>query len=135
MEEWKDCDHPDGAPAACLVAWTAAPGRLTARVARYDIVRRVARSRMGIAGTMSDPARPGVRQKSRWNCVVTAAVRDVLSLPTICDGYLRDLRAICDGAISSVSICVICGLCDGAMVICADLRYLRFLRMRCVMVR
>ncbi len=30
--------------------------------------------------------------------------------------YLRDLRAICDGAMSSVSICVICGLqrlCDG----------------------
>jgi hypothetical protein len=42
--------------------------------------------------------------------------------------YLRDLRAICDAAMSSVSICVICGLCDGAMAICADLRYLRFLR-------
>ncbi len=34
-----------------------------------------------------------------------------------------------------LSICVICGLRDVAMAICADLRYLRFHRMRCVMIQ
>ena len=55
----KDCDHADGTPAACLVAWRGAPERCTARVARLDIVRSAERSWMGIEGTMSNPARPG----------------------------------------------------------------------------
>ena len=57
----KDCDRADGTPAACIVAGRAAPGRCTAGVARLDIVRSVKRSRKGIAGTMSNPARPGER--------------------------------------------------------------------------
>ena len=57
----KDCDRADGASAACLVAWRGALGRCTAGVARLDIVRGVQCSREGIAGTMSNPARPGER--------------------------------------------------------------------------
>ena len=60
-----DCDRADGTPAACLVAWRAAPERCTAGVARLDIVRSVQCSREGIAGTMSNPARPGERDISR----------------------------------------------------------------------
>ena len=61
---FKDCDRADGTPPACLVEWRGAPGRCTAGVARYDIVRWVRHSRMGIVGTMSNPARPGERQRS-----------------------------------------------------------------------
>ena len=36
---WKDCDHADDAPTACLVVWRGAPGRCTAGVARSAVVR------------------------------------------------------------------------------------------------
>ena len=61
----KDCDPTDGTPTACTVAWKSAPERWTARVARYDIVRSVEDSRMGIVGTMSNPARPEERFRPR----------------------------------------------------------------------
>ena len=60
----KGCDRADGTPAACLVAWTAAPGRCTAGGARLDIVRSVTEAGGASAGTMSNPARPGEGQ--RW---------------------------------------------------------------------
>ena len=59
----KDCDPADGTPAACIVASRDAPGPCAAGGARLDIVRSVERRRLGIVGTMSNPARPEERQK------------------------------------------------------------------------
>ena len=73
------CDRADETPAACLVAGTAAPVRCTAGVARLDIVRSEMCSRMGIAGTMSNPARPEERQKLCGKC--SARVPRAMSLP------------------------------------------------------
>jgi hypothetical protein len=56
--ELKDCDHADGTPATCIVAWRDAPERCAAGVPRHAIVRCGKRARMGIEGTMASPARP-----------------------------------------------------------------------------
>jgi len=55
------CDPADVAPAASLVAWTAAPGRSAARVARQRHCVEPTTLPEGCCGTMACPARPGER--------------------------------------------------------------------------
>ena len=76
----KDCDRADGAPAACLAAGTAAPELWSAGVARLDIVRSVECSWKDIVGTMSNPARPGERQRTACSDAICCSLSLSLSL-------------------------------------------------------